>query len=357
MRISINEKESNVVSVVKKINLISLLCSSNNKGALMHFAINRFIRRLFVFLLPLIAIYISICAYALFYPSIFKTKADYIKEHKKEIEVLFLGSSHTQYAINPRLIEADGRVMNLAYGGQTIKLNKMLLDKFSPEMKSLKYLMIELDYFSLEHSTGNEEYRQPLYQTFYGIAGGDGDWWTRYFFTKEDLMFFAQSAALNVWNYFKNPDYAVNEWGFIENNVNYQFARMNYDEDEICRTLPHRLQGSHPHESVENFETNAAFVDSLLQFCADNDIRPIFIGYPVYKSYYYFERPVKQARRLHYIKQAMKHYPNLLFWDFEQDSRFAVHDFWDDDHLDVSGANKLSEIINEKLKETNTSPD
>lgn len=317
----------------------------------MHFSLYKFIRKLLIFLIPLIVIYIAIYAYAVFYPSIFKIKADYIKDNTSEIEALFLGSSHTQYAINPRLIETEGKVMNLAYGGQTIKLNKMLLEKFSPEMKKLKYLMIELDYFSLEHFTGNEEYRQPLYQTFYGIAGGGGDWWTRYLLTKDDLTFFAQSAALNVWNYFKNPSYAVNEWGFIENNVNYQFARMNYDEEEICRTLPQRLEGSHPLQSVENFKVNTALTDSLLQFCADNNIQPILIGYPVYKSYYDFERPSKKARRFAYIKEAMKHHPNLLFWNFEQDERFTIHDFWDDDHLDVSGANKLSEIISEKLSE------
>lgn len=317
----------------------------------MQTSLHQFVKKVLLFILPFIVIYLAIYAYALFYPSVFKTKADYIKANKADIEVLFIGSSHTQYGINPRLIEPkDGKVMNIAYGGQTIKLNQMLLEKFADEMPKLKYLFIEMDYFSLEHFTGNEEYRQPLYQTFYGVAGGDGEWWTRYFLTKDDLYFFAQSAALNMWNYVKNPQYEMNEWGFIENNVNYQFAKMNYDEEEICRTLPNRLGGSHPIQSVENYKVNTTLTDSILTFCNDRNIQPIFIAYPVYKSYYQFEKSKKKARRFLYIEQSLKKHPNLQFWNFEDDPRFSVRDFWDDDHLDVAGANKLSEIINEQLK-------
>lgn len=311
----------------------------------------KFTRKIFLFSLPLIAYYLVVYLYASYYPSIFKKKADFMDAHKGEIEVLFLGSSHAQYGINVRLLDPKLKAMNLAYGGQTIMLNKMLFEKFAPEMPNLKYLIIELDYFSLEHFTGNEEYRQPLYQKFYDIAPGSDAVWSRYFFSIDDLKFFSHSILQTTFNYVKNADYDVNEWGFIENNVNYEFAQLNYDEAKIDETALARLGGSHYRPSLRSYKINTLLMDSMLEYCEKYNIKPIFVGYPVYDSYYKRELKNKQQRRMQYIAESMEKYPAIEFWNFEQDTRFTVKDYWDDHHLDANGGNKLSTIINEKLRQ------
>lgn len=309
----------------------------------------KFIKALLLFSLPLVAFYVLIYLYAVNYPSVFKKKGDYLNNNSQNVEAVFLGSSHAQYAINPRLI--DKKSHNIAYGGQTIKLNKMIFDRYAPKMTSLKYLLIEMDYFSLEHYTGNEEYRQPLYNTFYGIAPGNDSFYSKYIFSFDDLKFFTQSAALELSNYFKNKDYSVNEWGFIEGNVNYTFSKLNYDKDMIEQTATQRIVGSDIRTSIKSYNINTALVDSILVYCNENKIKPILITYPVYETYISRKIESKKQRHAEYINKIMTQYPDVEHWDFEQNAQFDVKDFWDDSHLDVSGADKLSAMVNEKLNE------
>ena len=102
----------------------------------------KFISKLFRFSLPFI-IFSLICLvihlFIILSSNTFNLKAKYIKENP-DVEILFLGSSHTQNGINPEFI--NKKTANLAYGGQDYFYDYELFFKFAPKLKKLKYIIL-----------------------------------------------------------------------------------------------------------------------------------------------------------------------------------------------------------------------
>ena len=64
----------------------------------------RFIKKVLVFFLPVLLVYICIDLAILQIPQSFQNKASYLKTNKQDIELLSFGSSQMQNAINPEHI-------------------------------------------------------------------------------------------------------------------------------------------------------------------------------------------------------------------------------------------------------------
>ena len=95
----------------------------------------RFVKRFSLFLIPFIVAIIFIELFIRFYPNTFNKKAAYIKENV-DIELLILGSSHNQKAINPAQLNI--KAANLAYGGQDLSLDNSLFFKYVSKLKKFK---------------------------------------------------------------------------------------------------------------------------------------------------------------------------------------------------------------------------
>src|SRR5688572_26582080 len=112
----------------------------------------RFILNLIKFCLPFLIVvggFLTYAEYTLqFYPSEFQLKAQYLKKDKDKINVLILGSSHNQNAINPEYVE-DFNCSNLAFGGQDIRIDSALFNEVVDQLSGLKFVVFEISYHSL----------------------------------------------------------------------------------------------------------------------------------------------------------------------------------------------------------------
>jgi len=128
------------------------------------------------FLIPFVILLIALELYVVYFPSTFNKKANYLQRHKDDIEVLVLGSSHNQNAINPEWMQfainpewMHLNCLNLANASQDIQLDEALFFRYATQLKKLKLVIFELDYFSLEEKNDATNFRLPWYKRFFDI--------------------------------------------------------------------------------------------------------------------------------------------------------------------------------------------
>lgn len=94
---------------------------------------------------------------------------------------------------------------------------------------------------------------------------------------------------------------------------------------------------------------NVAILHSYVDLCLENNIKPIFVTFPVTDIY-----------RKYFSSQIMKEFYKILagfisdkvvFLDYFSSPLFGYDDFYDIDHLNRTGAKKISEMINEAIME------
>lgn len=274
------------------------------------------------------------------YPSTFQLKSEYIKNNIDKINVLVLGSSHNQNAINPELID-NVNISNLAFGGQTLKIDSTLLRKYI-NILNLKMVIFELSYHTLEHAYSSKYHRNSLYLRFYDVN-----------------LFNRRVSPIDYSIYFSNPELynkflnpwtvktSINKYGFAtelssHDQEQQRFKNLNYNEQEIMRDSSNMFILRHKYENVIAFKSNTKRMSEMIGLCKKNNIIPIIMMPPVFKNYFDSYLFDKEQRRKTFVKFIKEKFPTTIVLDYEQNRSFKVTDFKNEDHLNPEGAEKLS---------------
>lgn len=292
----------------------------------------KFCRYTLLFSIPIFLGIILLHIYVSYNPSMFRNKANYVQTHKNEIEVLFLGSSHTQEAINP--LRMENSVANLAYNAQNVVANCMLFDKYVEELPNLKFLVFEFDYFTLEDLLTRSSDGVPLFRKFHNLPNTS-------FFANFSSKFgdipFLRTYVYECWK-FKLTDYHVNEAGYVTKSKHDPFGDMHHDATRIFDTAPERLKTRHKARGIENIEQNSTLIESMIAKAKTKGIQVIFLALPKYQTYLDREIPDKLKRRNAYVNKKVKD-KDVIFLDYERDPRYKSVDLYlDDNHLGKEGA-------------------
>ena len=307
-----------------------------------------FIRKLFLFLLPIIVISLGFIIFAetkLYnYPSTFQLKEKYLRENIDSIEVLVLGSSHNQTAINPGFIK-DYYVSNISFAGQNIKIDSCLFYKFVNNLPKLKAVVFEVSYHTLEYDYDPNYFRNSLYLRFYNI---------NLFGRKPKLREYSiYLSKPKLYNKFLNPFTKiinVNKYGFETSSLkNNRFKNLNYDKNIILNDTNNPLINRHKKEDINAYDKNKIILNGMIEYCLKNDISPILIKPPVYTNYYNSYIKPKEERRRFYMDSLKLKLPQLIILDYEQSNVFTIKDFKNEDHLNPKGAVKFSKLLNLEL--------
>lgn len=304
----------------------------------------KFIIKTFLISLPIILTGVFIELFISFYPNTFNTKAKYLTSNLDNIEILFLGSSHIQDDINPEFIDIPSA--NVAYSLQDYHLDSALYFKYVERLKKIDKVVIELDYHSLEEKNAQDYFGLLWYYRYYDINLDNFKAYNKFNLFYSNPKFFSNylKRTLNPFNE-KNR---INKFGFLGNDSDV-FKRMNFDEKIIAETSIKRLKNRHTSVSVDNFKSNKEILRLLIEDCFERNIQVILLKTPQYVTYrnnYNIER----LKRRDSLVDSLLASGKIKLWDYEKDQRFGVTDFKNDDHLNSKGAEKLSKIINEELK-------
>lgn len=306
----------------------------------------KFLFSFILFTAPFILMIAGIELYVRYYPSTFNIKAKYLSNNNAIIETVVLGSSHNQNALNPAYFKSN--TINLANAGQDIQLDAALFFKYIPKLPSVKEIILELDYHTMEEINDSTYFRLPWYNKFYEIELYPISILHRTSIYASSPSFFNKLLLDEL-----NPRkirYTHNQYGFILNDFPGVMEDLKYDTLLIAETAFQRLKDKHKNKSTENFRENRTRIDSIINYCIANKIRIFLVSTPMYSTYIKNQIPEKNNRRYKYI-DSLEQLPNTFYYNFENTDLFDVYDFKNDDHLNSKGAIKFSKIMNEIIQE------
>lgn len=296
--------------------------------------------------MPFLLLIVAIELYVIYYPNTFNRKADYLHTNAANAQMLVLGSSHNQNALNPEFLKL--KTINLANASQDIQIDSALFFKYAAEMKSLKAVILELDYFTLEEKNDKENFRLPWYKRFFGIELYPISIYNRVSVYASSPSFFNKVLvdAINP----KKVKYQINQYGFITNDFPGVMEDLKYDSLQLAATAAERLKGKHAAVSLYNLDFNKSKLNAVINYCLAHDIKVILLSAPMYSTYIRNEVAEKNTRRAQYIDSLRTAAPAIQYFNYENNPRFVVRDFKNDDHLNSDGAKKYTIIIDSLVK-------
>ncbi len=304
----------------------------------------KFIKFLLLFLIPILIGMISFELLLRDIPNDYSFKKKYLNTNSNNIEVLFLGSSHIYFGINPEYISRKS--FNGAHISQSLNFDLAILEKYKDRLKKLRYIIVPIDYFSM-YSTlegGVENWRVKNYNIYYDISKY-GNYWSGFEIFNGKLPSNISRAKSYLFN--GKSDITCNKFGF---GTTYN-SKDSKDLIETGKTASKR----HTKELENNqttFSKNIKTINSIIEFANSRNIKIIFITCPAYSSYRENLNPIQLDNSVNIIKRLSAKNTNTDYYNFLTDKTFIADDYYDADHLNEIGAKKLTlkidSIINNK---------
>ncbi len=266
-------------------------------------------------------------------PNDYSYKSNYLDKNSNEIEVLFLGSSHTYFGINPIYIKPKS--FNAAYISQSLNYDLAIIKKYQNKWNKLKYIIVPIDYFSLYESLeiGIEKWRAKNYTIYYGI-NETGDYFSN--FEILNTKFGDNLIRIKTYKFKNKSDLACNTlgWGTAYNSI----KNKNLIETGKIAAKWHTIEIKNNLCFPKNIET----INSIIKFAEKSDTKIIFITCPAYKTYVENLEQNQLSNTINSITQLTLKNSNSIYYNFLTDKSFLYRDFYDADHLNEIGAKKLT---------------
>ena len=305
-----------------------------------------YLKQVLVFFIPVVLIFILVEILVLQIPANYKTTSDYFYSEKDKIEILALGPSQTNSAINPA--HFDRPAMCLASTSQHHNLDFEILKQTKDRLPKLQYVILELSssHLVLPHNS-KIFWKNSIYLKYYNVNA-----FKRKTYFKDRLVFISRPDIYSrklIDYYIKGKESPhFNRFGFNENNFDGLFKNLNYDEDAIAQK-PFKLN-ARTNEAL--FGYNLAFLYKMLDYTKNEKLEVILCSMPLYKSYVK-ELDRKLVRRRDSVLNVIKlKYPHVRIFNKESDTiNFTASDYINQNHLNPRGAKKFTKELNTFIKE------
>lgn len=256
-------------------------------------------------------------------------KNQYILDNGSKISTLILGDSHNYYAINPAVL--GDSAFNLANVSQNYEYDYRLLEHYLPYLPNLKTVVLSLSYHSL---------RDPLFEE------GD-EWWM--------ANNYKIYMDIDKHSDFSRYNFEISQPDIFSGRV----RRALFGGKGMCDTLGLSLDNS-PEFCYSGWESESAskarkqtiadtrfvtentkWLDRLCRLCHEYNLRTYLLITPLYEDYRR-NMSSQQVAELYDVARLMYHRYGVILLDFMNDPDFNHDDFFDADHLNHRGAERLS---------------
>jgi hypothetical protein len=301
-----------------------------------------FLRKLLLFLLPLLLIFGYVEARLRRIPSYYATKRTHFEKQLDSLEVLVLGSSHAMDGIDPSCLSRPA--FNLAAGSQSLYYDTRLVRMYIDRMPRLACVLIEITSCNLWVQVADirESWRDYFYYRFWGI---------RYHglarFDPKMLSYVALYGPDVALGYVRR-NFKVKPFLVLPNGFSYSpkdtFTRFAQVTDSWGKVRAADLTARGPGHLRENI----ADLDTLLGELRRRHVKAAFFTTPVLDCVSRHLDPAIALRNTQIVDSLCAVY-GCFYADYSLDKRFVVEDFRDGDHLNFRGAQKFSRIVNQDI--------
>lgn len=293
------------------------------------------IRTILLFIVP-VFLGLAACEYFLRkIPNDYQYKNEWLTHNCGKIKILSLGSSHAYFGICPQYFSHSA--FNAAHVSQSIKYDHFIFKKFIDNMDSLKVIILPLSYFSLpfELENGEEYWRVKDYSIYYNCM----------------IHRFESKYNLEIYNgiHFKNVLRSIfgkvshRECDSLGFGTSYQFA----NRDEQWQNSGAVAAKRHTKEAIDStiVNRNKKLLEDIIKDCKSRNISVILLTTPTYATYRNNLNRDQLNIMLESCKSFENAYSNVHYLDLLDDCRFVEDDFYDADHLNEFGAEKLTTLL------------
>lgn len=267
-------------------------------------------------------------------------KTEKIQEGKDEIKGLIFGNSHTFFGLNPAYFQQN--VFNLANVSQNIYFDQLLFEKYVDELPNLEFIVLSVEYSSLSQQDNTSE-----------------DVWRKYFYEAQmDLdvpivsdfnprkYSLALTRRFNVTkDYFKTyleegTLVTADEKGWA---TNYE-GQIDYSIEKLGEIVAAKHE-----DGLLDFSKNEKRLQEIIQMCKKRGIKVLIVNMPVTKAYFSHINKEKWYKITQICQKLAEEHQNVVYLPLFKNEKFELSDFYDADHLNHSGAEKASGIVNQEL--------
>ena len=299
---------------------------------------NKFNLKIIYFILPLALIAIVIELAIRQIPNDYSYKKKYLDNTSNSIEVLFLGSSHTYYGINPKFVAKKS--FNASHISQSLDYDYEILKKYENNWNQLKLIVLPIDYLTFFNSvsTGVEQWRVKNYNIYYdiNITNTTSDNF-EFLNTKPKLIF----KRMHSYYFKKKSEITCSKLGHssIFNPTN------NLEENGYNAAI------RHTNITKQEFKKNIAILNKIIDFGNKHNIQLLFYTSPAYTTYVKNLNQIQLDLTINSINRIIDDNSNCFYYNLLEDSTFIKTDYMDADHLNYFGAQKLSLKLNKYINE------
>lgn len=270
-------------------------------------------------------------------PNNYQYKNMQIERYIDSIRILTLGASHGYYGINPAYFTDKG--FNLSFISQSYKYDHWLYNKYIDRCKELQYLILPVSYPMLRTNleTGLEWWRIKGYCIYMGCDYHIFE--PKYHLeisTKDQLKLFKEILFKEVNNI------TCDSLGY---GTNY---KMNFRSEEWWSTgMTACIR--HTNSSMKYINENVQYIQNIIADCNKRGIKVILLTTPTHNSYYDLLE-VSQLTEMERICDNLdKQCEHVVYLNWLKHSDFTEEDFFDADHLNEIGAEKLTRMLDDYI--------
>lgn len=265
-----------------------------------------------------------------------------MEARKDSIETLILGNSHTFFGLNP--VYFSRPAFNAANVSQDFRHNHFVFFRYATRMPRLQRVIIPLSFSALWGFMENDDDNWRIRK--YAIYMGD----TSVPWTKPEWHFeFMSIGNRSLWDALKGKDLLQ-----CTPDGAYTGNRLSEREADWQETWPGPV-GRHSYYLKNDRRTlaeaqaaNARYLEDILDYCRDKGIVVTLITCPAWHTYYDHLNAPQYAAMQAYARKVCREY-GISYLNLLKDKRFTEDDFYDTDHLNERGAEKLSRLIDTYL--------
>lgn len=298
-------------------------------------------RKILLVILPVVLLAITFEILARTLHTSYSIKHDKLIRKKNDVEILVLGSSHSNFGINPQYFGYES--FNLSNTSQDLYYDYSLLLKYLPVCKNIKIVILPVSYFTLFNrglNSGIESWRTDYYSFYLKIPNPANS----FFNLTQYSALFLWDGPINIIKNFKQRSININEYGYQHSDV----LESNTNNIISNATGKKRVKLHQNIMDEKYINGNVDIIDKIVKECISRKIKIVFITTPVYKTYSdniskkYYDIMIDTIKKI-----TTKYSANS--YNYFYDERFCGSDFIDNDHLNDAGATKFSIILKNEV--------
>ena len=273
-------------------------------------------------------------------PNDYLLKKEYLDAHSKELETLILGSSHSFYGINP--IYFSSNTFNASHISQTLDYDYEILKKYQNNFKRLQNVICPISYLTLftKLESLTDSWRIKNYVIYYDIKLSKS---YRHNLEVLSNRFNVNLKRLVSYYLIGNSNISCTELGW---GTGYKSEKAK-DLEETGKKAALRHTGN-----VEVYEDNKATLRSIIELCESNSINVILVTLPAFETYRQNLNSGQLKRTVETATDFANKYNNCHYLNLLESTEFDAKDFYDADHLNEIGVEKLSLLLNKAIDKT-----